>query len=123
MIVESRLLRKGKKFSLYELLVNGRSQVREFYEGLEENVQDDIYAVLESILEFGPLERQKYFVPEREGIFAIKHKQDQVRIYCFYDDKSIIVLAHGVIKKTQKADPKILRKCIDLKNKYFQQKR
>jgi hypothetical protein len=122
LIVESRIIRRGKKFSLHELLVNGRSQVREFYENLEENVQDDIYAILESILELGPLERQKYFVPERDGIFAIKHKQDQIRIYCFFDDKSIIILAHGVIKKKQKADQDILKKCIKLKKEYLRQK-
>lgn len=45
----------------------------------------------------------------------------QIRIFCFIDGNTLI-LTHGALKKTQRADPSEVREAIRCKNEYFQKK-
>jgi phage-related protein len=58
------------------------------------------------------------------GIYEIRVKQgsDIFRIFCFFDDGKLVVLANGFQKKTQKT-PKIqIEKAIKIKAEYEQEK-
>lgn len=46
----------------------------------------------------------------------------RLRVYCFLDGGDLIILTHGSIKKSQKADPKQIERAVALKNQYEQDK-
>lgn len=64
----------------------------------------------------GPHPSGEKFKPEKNGIFAIK--EGQARLYGFYAGKKKFALTNGDLKKRNKADPKVLRKALELKLLY-----
>lgn len=46
----------------------------------------------------------------------------RLRVYCFMDDGALIVLTHGSIKKTQKADKGEVARAVRLKDEYVSAK-
>lgn len=49
-------------------------------------------------------------------------KKGRLRVYCFLDDGDLIILTHGSIKKSQKADPKQVERAVILKAQYKRDK-
>jgi hypothetical protein len=43
----------------------------------------------------------------------------RLRIFCFIDDGALVILTHGAIKKSQKADPSEIRHAARLKAQYL----
>ncbi|MBF0224670.1 MAG: type II toxin-antitoxin system RelE/ParE family toxin [Desulfobacterales bacterium] len=50
-------------------------------------------------------------------MYAIKN--NQIRLYCFFDRGNIILLTHGIIKKKQKLESNDLKKANKIRNEYF----
>ncbi len=83
---------------------------------LAQNERRILIAKIKSIAENGPMKNNEKFRHEGDQIFSIK--QNQIRVYCFFDQYKMIVLTHGFIKKSRKADPKQLTKAIKIRDEY-----
>ncbi|MFY8098025.1 MAG: type II toxin-antitoxin system RelE/ParE family toxin [Flavobacterium sp.] len=59
-----------------------------------------------------------------DGLYEIRVKQgsDIFRIFCFFDEGKIIVLANGFQKKTQKTPKTEIEKALKIKKEYEQEK-
>ncbi len=55
-----------------------------------------------------------------EGLYEIrvKHGSDIFRIFCFFDEGKLVVLANGFQKKTQKTPKQEIEKAIKIKKEY-----
>lgn len=98
----------GKRFKLYEVLHKGKSDIRRFLDKLPIKESAKIMAFLVRIANNGPPINEEKFRHEGDQIYAIK--SGQVRIYCCYFGKKIILLTNGVIKKSRKARPADIEK-------------
>lgn len=107
---------KGDKFTVWEIVIDQVSEFRKLVQTLSKKEKRILFSKIESIANHGPLKNEEKFKHEGDGIYAIK--QNQIRIYCFFDQDKIFVLTHGFIKKSQKADPKQLSKAINIRAKY-----
>lgn len=67
---------------------------------------------------------QDYFKHINDGIFEIRVQtgSDIFRIFCFFDDKKLIVLANGFQKKTQKTPVSEIIKAQKIKDEYESEK-
>ena len=59
-----------------------------------------------------------------DGLFEIRVKQgsDIFRIFCFFDEGKIVVLANGFQKKTQKTPKSEIEKALKIKKEYENEK-
>lgn len=59
-----------------------------------------------------------------EGLYEIRVQQgsDIFRIFCFFDEGKLIVLANGFQKKTQKTPKSEIEKALKIKKEYEQEK-
>lgn len=59
-----------------------------------------------------------------DGLYEIRVSQgrDIFRIFCFFDEGNILVLAHGFQKKTQRTPKSEIKKAIRIKKQYEQEK-
>ncbi len=64
-------------------------------------------------------------IENTDGLFEIRIQQggDVFRIFCFFDEGKLIVLANGFQKKTQKTPKNEIEKAIKIKNEYEDEKR
>jgi len=114
--LDKELLIEGDCFSIYEIIRDGKNEIRDFLQSLKAWQPSHYLKVmkrLEIVSSFGPSKRQDKFRHEGDGIYAIK--VSQVRLYCFFDQGRMILLAHGSIKKQNKARPEDLKKARDIK--------
>ena len=60
-----------------------------------------------------------------EGLFEIRVQQgsDIFRIFCFFDEGQLVVLANGFQKKTQKTPKKEIEKALKIKEEYESEKK
>jgi phage-related protein len=60
-----------------------------------------------------------------DGLFEVRVQQgsDIFRIFCFFDQGLLIVLANGFQKKTQKTPKKELEKALKIKGEYEKEKK
>jgi phage-related protein len=97
----------------------------EFFIKQREKVKDKIVWTLELIeeLERVPETYLKY-IDNANGIYEIRVQQgsDIFRIFCFFDQGQLIILANGFQKKTQKTPKKEIEKAIKIKNEYESEK-
>lgn len=97
-----------------------------FYESLEidERKKVDWVIGLVSDLEQIP---SKFFriIKGSEGIYEIRVmvRRHLFRIFCFFDDGSLIVLLHGIEKKTQKTPLKEIARAKRLRKEYYEHKK
>jgi len=59
-----------------------------------------------------------------EGLYEIRVKQasDIFRVFCFFDEGKLIVLANGFQKKTQKTPKSEIERALKIKKEYEQEK-
>jgi phage-related protein len=59
------------------------------------------------------------------GLYEIRVQKggDIFRIFCFFDDKNLVILANGFHKKTQKTPKKEIDKALKIKEEYFNEKK
>ena len=60
-----------------------------------------------------------------EGLYEIRvqHSSDIFRIFCFFDEGKLIVLANGFQKKTQKTPKKEIEKALKIREEYYADKK
>jgi phage-related protein len=97
----------------------------DFYEKQREKVKDKIlwtFKLIETILHV-PEEYLKH-MESYDGLFEIRVKQgsDIYRIFCFFDQGKLIVLANGFHKKSQKTPKSEIEKALKIKNEYETEK-
>ena len=98
----------------------------EFYQSQNEKVKSKIQYVFELI-------KQVDRVPEKflkhlegtEGLFEVRveYQSNIYRIFCCFDEGSLVVLLNGFQKKTNKTPKKEIEKAERLMKEYFQTKR
>ena len=66
----------------------------------------------------------KYF-EKTDGLFEIRVQQgsDIFRIFCFFDQGQLVVLANGFQKKTQKTPKQEIKKALKIKEEYESEKK
>ena len=60
-----------------------------------------------------------------EGLYEIRIQlaNDIFRIFCFFDEGKLVVLANGFQKKTQKTPKQEIEKALKIKNEYYENKK
>jgi len=98
----------------------------DFYHAQKESVQKKIDWVIGLVksLEMIP---QKFFkhIEETDGLYEIRIKAgtNALRIFCFFDQGNIVVLINGFLKKTQKTPKNEITKALQLKQRYYDEKK
>lgn len=98
----------------------------EFFVRQREKAQEKILWTLEVIeeLEHVPETYMKHIKGTR-GLFEIRVQQgnDIFRIFCFFDDKSIIVITTGFQKKSRRLPEKEIVRALKIMEEYFNEKK
>jgi len=96
-----------------------------FYQKQEERVQQKIEYVLD-LIRYESNVPSRFFknLKDTDGIFEIRviTTFKSIRILCFIDEGSLVVLTNCFIKKTQKTPKKEIRLAERLKNEYLIEK-
>jgi phage-related protein len=63
-------------------------------------------------------------IENTDGLFEIRIQlaSDIFRIFCFFDQGQLVVLANGFLKKTQKTPKKEIEKALKIKEEYENEK-
>jgi phage-related protein len=97
----------------------------DFFEKQKQNVKDKILWTLR-IIETQQHITTDYFkyMTGTDGLYEIRVKQgcNIFRIFCFFDEGKLIVLANGFQKKTQKTPKSEIEKALKIKKEYEQEK-
>jgi phage-related protein len=112
--------RKVRRVLLY------KSYFEEFFIKQRPRVREKIIWTLELIEELDHIpEVYLKHLSASKGLYEIRVQQgsDIFRIFCFFDDKRIIVLANGYHKKSQKIAAKEISKALKIMEEYFNEKR
>lgn len=103
----------------------GKCPVEEFLDSLEINVVKKIAWTLKIIeeMDFVPKTYFKKLV-STEGIWEvrIKYGTNIYRLFSFWDKNNLVVLTHGIIKKSQKTSKNDIKKAETYKTDYFRRK-
>jgi hypothetical protein len=119
--VTTRLITQGAAFSIHAIMEGGRSHFEQFFAGLPTRTKGKLRALFDFIAKNGAPRNPEKFRHEEDEIFAIK--QNQIRVYCFFDAGRMIVVTHGTLKKRQKANPEDLKRAKRLREEYLKAKR
>lgn len=97
-----------------------------FFVKQRDKVKDKIIWTLDLIEELPrvPETYLKYF-ENTDGLFEIRVQQgsDIFRIFCFFDQGQLVVLANGFQKKTQKTPKQEIEKALKIKEEYENEKK
>lgn len=97
----------------------------DFFEKQKQKVKDKILWTLR-IIETQHQIPTDYFqhMEGTDGLYEIRVKQgsDIFRIFCFFDEGKLIVLANGFQKKTQKTPKSAIEKALKIKKEYEREK-
>lgn len=97
----------------------------EFFIKQRDKVKDKIIWTLELIQELERVpETYLKHIENTDGLYEIRVQQrsDIFRIFCFFDQGKLIVIANGFQKKTQKTPKKEIEKAIKIKDEYENEK-
>ncbi len=97
----------------------------DFYDKQKQKVKDKIiwtFKLIETIKQV-PEDYLKY-LEGTDGLYEIRVQQgsDIFRIFCFFDEGKLIVLANGFQKKTQKTPKSEIDKALKIKREYETEK-
>jgi phage-related protein len=99
---------------------------QKFFREQREKVQDKIIWTFELIEELQRVpETYLKHLENTDGLFEIRIQQgsDIFRVFCFFDEGKLIVLANGFQKKTQKTPKKEIEKALKIKQEYENDKK
>jgi phage-related protein len=99
---------------------------REFYRAQTLKVQKKILWTLEIVESLDRIP-EIYFkhLEDTDGIYEIRVQvgSNIFRIFCFFDDNSLVVVGHGFQKKTQKTPDGEIAKAEAIKKEYYHEKK
>lgn len=95
----------------------------DFYNPLDKKLKDKVDYVLQIIISVERIST-KFFKHIDDGIYEIRieYKSDIYRIFSFFDEGRLIILLHGIQKKTQKTPRKELDRAKKLRREYYEKK-
>lgn len=97
----------------------------EFFVKQRKKVKEKIIWTLELIQELERVpENYLKHIENTDGLYEIRVQQasDIFRIFCFFDEGKLIVIANGFQKKTQKTPKKEIEKALKIKIEYESEK-
>lgn len=98
---------------------------KEFYVSQTDTVRNKINQVLK-IIETQRIVPIKFlrFLEGSDGIYEIRVEvgNNIYRIFCCFDKEAVVVLFHGIQKKSQKTPQKEIRRAEAIKKEYFRSK-
>lgn len=110
----------------YRHIIFYKHYFTDFYIEQSEKVQEKIEYVLK-IVRTVKVVPSKFFshLEGTEGLYEIRveFESNIFRIFCCFDQDSLVILFNGFQKKTQKTPRKEIEKAITLKNEYFKRKK
>lgn len=96
-----------------------------FFEKQKQKVKDKILWTIR-LIETQPLISKDYLkhIEGTEGLYEIRVQQgsDIFRIFCFFDEGKLVVLANGFHKKSQKTPKSEIEKALNIKQEYEAEK-
>ncbi len=96
----------------------------DFYNPLQKKLKDKVDYVLQIIISVERVST-KFFKHLEDGIYEIRieYRSDIYRIFSFFDDGKLIILLHGIQKKTQKIPRKEIDRAKKLRREYYEGKK
>lgn len=102
-----------------------RSYYKDFYIVQTKTVRDKINFVLR-LVETQRIIPKKFFrfLEGSDGIYEIRVEIEGniYRVFCCLDEGAIVVLFHGIQKKSQKTPPKEIKRAEAIKKEYYKSK-
>lgn len=99
---------------------------QEFFLKQRDKVKDKIIWTFDLIEEIQRVpETYLKHIENTDGLYEIRVQlgRNIFRIFCFFDQGQLVVLAHGFQKKTQKIPKKEIEKALKIKDKYENEKK
>jgi len=95
----------------------------DFYNPLDKKLKEKVDYVLQIIISVERIST-KFFKHLDDGIYEIRieYKSDIYRIFSFFDEGRLIILLHGIQKKTQKTPRKEIDRAKKLRREYYEKK-
>ncbi len=103
-----------------------KNYFEDFFREQKQKVKDKIIWTFDLIEELQRVpETYLKHIENTDGLFEIRVQQgsDIFRIFCFFDQGQLIVLANGFQKKTQKTVKKEIEKALKIKEEYENEKK
>jgi phage-related protein len=97
-----------------------------FFREQKQKVKDKIIWTFDLIEELQRVpETYLKHIDNTDGLFEIRVQKgsDIFRIFCFFDQEKLVVLANGFQKKTQKTPKKEIEKALKIKEEYESEKK
>jgi phage-related protein len=110
----------------YRTIVFYKNYFQKFFVSQRDKVKDKIIWTFELIEEFQKVpETYLKHIENTDGLFEIRVQQgsDIFRIFCFFDQDQLVVIANGFQKKKQKTPKKEIERAIKIKEEYEAEKR
>jgi phage-related protein len=101
-----------------------RNYFWDFYNPLQKKLKDKVDYVLQIIISVERVST-KFFKHLEDGIYEIRieYRSDIYRIFSFFDDGKLVILLHGIQKKTQKTPRKEIDRAKKLRREYYESKK
>ena len=98
---------------------------REFFEKQHDKVKSKIiwtFDLIEEVMQVPEIYLKH--IEGTDGLYEIRVQfgSDIFRIFCFFDEEQLVVLANGFQKKTQKTPRKEINKALKIKEEYESEK-
>ena len=106
-------------------IITYKSYFEDFFVKQKSKVQDKIIWTFDLIEELSRVpETYLKHLENTDGLYEIRVKlgSDIFRIFCFFDDGKLVVLANGFQKKTQKTPKQEIEKALKIKEEYESEK-
>ena len=110
----------------FRIVITYKDYFENFFVQQRQNVRDKIIWTFDLIEEVERIpETYLKHIDDTEGLFEIRVQlaNDIFRIFCFFDEGRLVVLANGFQKKTQKTPKKEIEKALKIKKEYESEKR
>lgn len=110
----------------YRTIVFYKNYFQKFFVSQRDKVKDKIIWTFKLIEEFQKVpETYLKHIENTDGLFEIRVQQgsDIFRIFCFFDQGQLVVIANGFQKKKQKTPKKEIERAIKIKEEYEAEKK
>ncbi|MGN6342692.1 MAG: type II toxin-antitoxin system RelE/ParE family toxin [Flavisolibacter sp.] len=108
----------------FRTIITYKEYFENFFVKQRPKVKDKIIWTFDLIEEIDRIP-EAYLKYVEEGLFEIRVQlaSNIFRIFCFFDEEKLIVLANGFQKKTQKTPRKEIEKALKIKKEYENEKK
>jgi len=109
----------------FRTVISYKSYFEDFLEKQNPKVKSKIIWTLKLIEEIQQVpETYLKHIEETDGLYEVRIQQgsDIFRVFSFFDEGKLIILANGFQKKTQKTPKKEIVKALKIKTEYYENK-